>query len=295
MHICVHEYAGAANKNIGDSFLLTWIVNDPDDQRQMLKSGYENNFKMQELADKSLISFIKVIAELRRASDLSAYARHPKIIPKFGMDYTVTLGFGLHCGWAIEGAIGSECKIDASYLSPHVNMCARLETATTQYNVDILFSEALHVILSSKAKDRARKLDVVMVKGSATPMPIYTIDLNQDSLPQVPDSHVVGEPIPPPEISKESLTAKPIEYMFVMDQDIVRMQEGFTMEFHSAWKQAFHLYITGSWLLAADILQRCSSMLPDGDGPSECLLNYIQSLDFTPPEDWAGCRKLESK
>ena len=28
----------------------------------------------------------------------------------------VTLGFGLHCGWAIEGAIGSEYKIDASYL-----------------------------------------------------------------------------------------------------------------------------------------------------------------------------------
>lgn len=31
-------------------------------------------------------------------------------------DAQVTLGFGLHCGWAIEGAIGSEYKIDASYL-----------------------------------------------------------------------------------------------------------------------------------------------------------------------------------
>jgi hypothetical protein len=60
-------------------------------------------------------SFVKVIAELRRASDLSAYARHPKIIPKFGMDYAVSMGFGLHSGWAIEGAIGSEHKIDASY------------------------------------------------------------------------------------------------------------------------------------------------------------------------------------
>lgn len=30
-------------------------------------------------------------------------------------------------GWAIEGAIGSEYKIDASYLSPHVNMASRLE------------------------------------------------------------------------------------------------------------------------------------------------------------------------
>ena len=42
------------------------------------------------------------------------------------------MGFGLHVGWAIEGAIGSVYKIDASYLSPHVNMAARLEAATKQ-------------------------------------------------------------------------------------------------------------------------------------------------------------------
>ena len=50
------------------------------------------------------------------------------------------MGFGLHFGWGIEGAIGksnkffvfliffkgSEFKIDASYLSPNVNMAERL-------------------------------------------------------------------------------------------------------------------------------------------------------------------------
>jgi len=40
------------------------------------------------------------------------------------------MGFGLHCGWGIEGAIGSDFKIDASYLSPNVNMASRLEAAT---------------------------------------------------------------------------------------------------------------------------------------------------------------------
>lgn len=39
----------------------------------------------------------------------------------------IELGYGLHYGWAIEGAIGSSMKIDASYLSPHVNTAARLE------------------------------------------------------------------------------------------------------------------------------------------------------------------------
>jgi class 3 adenylate cyclase len=34
------------------------------------------------------------------------------------------MGFGLHAGWAIEGAVGSLQKVDATYLSPHVNMAA---------------------------------------------------------------------------------------------------------------------------------------------------------------------------
>ena len=50
-------------------------------------------------------------------------------------DFRLRLGFGLHHGWAIEGAIGSEHKVDASYLSPHVNMSARLEAATKQFGV----------------------------------------------------------------------------------------------------------------------------------------------------------------
>jgi hypothetical protein len=38
--------------------------------------------KIIETADKSLITSIKIFSELRRASDLSAYSRHPKIGPK---------------------------------------------------------------------------------------------------------------------------------------------------------------------------------------------------------------------
>jgi hypothetical protein len=51
-------------------------------------------------------------------------------------------------GWAIEGAIGSEHKIDASYLSPHVNMAARLEAATKQFGATILLSDDFVRMLS---------------------------------------------------------------------------------------------------------------------------------------------------
>lgn len=56
------------------------------------------------------------------------------------------MGFGLHVGWAIEGAIGSEFKIDASYLSPNVNMASRLEAATKQFGVSLLISGPLRNI-----------------------------------------------------------------------------------------------------------------------------------------------------
>jgi class 3 adenylate cyclase len=60
--------------------------------------------------------------------------------------YSVKMGFGLHFGWGIEvrdyliseGAIGSSFKIDASYLSPNVNLASRLEAATKQFGSHIL-------------------------------------------------------------------------------------------------------------------------------------------------------------
>jgi len=57
------------------------------------------------------------------------YRQHPKLMKRLP-NYQVKMGFGLHIGWGIEGAIGSEFKIDASYLSPNVNLASRLEAAT---------------------------------------------------------------------------------------------------------------------------------------------------------------------
>jgi len=58
------------------------------------------------------------------------------------------MGFGLHHGWAIEGAIGSFFKVDASYLSPNVNMASRLQAATKQFGTEILLSGDMRDILS---------------------------------------------------------------------------------------------------------------------------------------------------
>ncbi len=72
----------------------------------------------------------------------------------------------MHVGWAIVGAIGSELKIDVSYLGPNVNIASRLECATKQYGVPILISGELQSIMSPKIKAFTREVDRVTVKGS---------------------------------------------------------------------------------------------------------------------------------
>ncbi len=49
-----------------------------------------------------------------------------------------------------KGAIGSYFKIDASYLSPNVNMASRLEAATKQFGVPLLVSGAIYKNLTPK-------------------------------------------------------------------------------------------------------------------------------------------------
>ena len=88
------------------------------------------------------------------------------------------MGFGLHYGWAIEGAIGSEFKIDASYLSPNVNIASRLEAATKQYGVQLLISGELVQLLSPGVKKICREIDIVTVKGSMQPMRMFTVDVD---------------------------------------------------------------------------------------------------------------------
>ena len=102
--------------------------------------------------------------------------------------FKVRMGFGLHQGWAIEGAIGSVHKIDASYLSPNVNMASRLEAATKQYCVHLLVSDHIHAMFTDEIKMLCREIDRVTVKGSIMPVTLYTVDIDTDQLKEKKDN-----------------------------------------------------------------------------------------------------------
>ena len=134
------------------------------------------------LADKALVSFLRIIVEIAASEEIRRYANHPRIQAAFGSDFEVTLGFGLHCGWAIEGPIGSRYKIDASYLSPHVNLSETLQDATKVYGCPLLMSGEFYSLLSPYLKAHCRRLDVVRVSGREAPMNLYAFDIHPGSL-----------------------------------------------------------------------------------------------------------------
>lgn len=151
VHGIVDLYSGAANKNIGDAFLLVWKFSDDDVDRNDETDTIQlrDNNRVKQLADMSVISFLKIIAAIKTSRKLVKYKENKGLNERMP-NYSVKMGFGLHVGWAIEGAIGSFYKIDASYLSPNVNMASRLEAATKQFGVPLLISGQLFAIFTTK-------------------------------------------------------------------------------------------------------------------------------------------------
>lgn len=99
----------------------------------------------------AFMSFVLILAGIRKSQLCDSYWDNEDLNKRMP-NYWVSLGFGLHIGWAIEGAIGSNFKIDASYLSPNVNMANILEAATKDYGTPLLITGDLVDFFSDKVK-----------------------------------------------------------------------------------------------------------------------------------------------
>lgn len=156
VHNAVVEFGGSPNKNMGGAILCVW--KGPD--------GASNGMK----------SFQKAINTVNESPNLRKLVeRYADELTAAGLpDYKVELAAGLHCGWAIEGTVGSELKLDATYLSPNVNLAARIETATQQFGVHLMMSDQYYQDLEPELQKSCRKLDVVLVKGSKTPLTLWS-------------------------------------------------------------------------------------------------------------------------
>eukprot|EP01062_Namystynia_karyoxenos_P079620 TRINITY_DN842_c0_g2_i2.p1 TRINITY_DN842_c0_g2~~TRINITY_DN842_c0_g2_i2.p1 ORF type:complete len:1029 (+),score=299.70 TRINITY_DN842_c0_g2_i2:122-3208(+) len=168
VHRAVVAYGGSPNKNVGDAFLCTWKRPESGSSDEQSDTDESKVDKVeQDLAVNAMISFIVALNSIRASEELAVHARLAGLP-------AVAIGIGLHWGWAIEGAVGSCAKVDVTYLSPHVNISARLESATKQFGVSLLMSEDFFRLLRPAVQAKCRPVDRVVLVGCDAPMTLYT-------------------------------------------------------------------------------------------------------------------------
>ncbi|CAD8054540.1 unnamed protein product [Paramecium sonneborni] len=316
VHSTVDSYGGSANKNIGDAFLLVWKYfpmeyhPDPENQSKLI---LRNDHQIKQKGDMAVLSFLKIITAISISKKLEKYKKHAGLNARM-KDYSVKMGFGLHMGWGIEGAIGSSFKIDASYLSPNVNLASRLEAATKQFGSIILISGILKQHLTEQCQKQLRLIDIVTVKGSIEPVEIHTIDMSIKNLlaktKELHDKFDISKMDQQEQkqfrvlnrikrnqlqkdVSKEKIN---VADQFNTDEEIILAREPYTKEFYNTWQDAFQYYIKGQWELAQSLFSKTLQMIPDHkDGPSNTLLEVIHSNTGKAPHDWKGYRELTEK
>lgn len=290
VHGVVDEFQGSANKNNGDTFLLIW--RDPH-------KGEETSMKF---ADMSVLSLARILGAVHQSPTLSVYREHPGFQHRLGSNCRVNLSFGLHYGWAIEGAVGSEFKIDASYLSPNVSIASSVECATATYKVTILMTQAVIDLCNREMASKCRVIDKVIIKGSKIPLELYTLDL--DFLSLKVDRHSQDWPWSARhrfkarqniEALKTNKLRADVTMVSVWDDssDIRIMRQRFSAEFLQVFNMGYQNYLEGEWQVAKKYLRRTEIMLSYKDGPSGALLRFMETnYNFEAPDNWNGFRDL---
>ena len=210
VHSICHAYGGSANKNIGDAFLLSWLLEDevakPDSRGRSrahsnqvsFGSGADSFTAKTNQADKALLSVVKICMALHHdkfyietMSETAREALLTKLSKRKGP--VVQMGFGLHAGKAVQGAIGSQRKIDATYVSESVERAEFLESSTKKYGLKMLMSDSFHRLLHPSNRRRCRKIDQILLQNDdddddeagydeGDVMELFTFDMDIDAL-----------------------------------------------------------------------------------------------------------------
>ena len=308
VHSQVDKFGGSPNKNIGDAFLLVWKFKDENMLRNSCDEvELDKSLNVVALVDMAVFSFVKILADLYQNKTLEKYRKNSMLTQRIP-GFRVRMGFGLNLGWAIEGAIGSEFKIDASYLSPHVNIASRLEAATKQYGVPILISEKIKERCSKEVSAFLRKIDCVTVKGSEEPIKLYTFDADCSTLKtftkEAPKYNGIEQKKQKfiQRNKKKNFHAKVFSGkirtvdIFKKSPDVMLMHIRYTDSFYELWSKGFKAYRKGDWQAARAYMEQTEHYIRGvSDGPSRALLGFMADNNYKAPLGWTGVRSLIEK
>jgi hypothetical protein len=296
VHAMIDEFLGFPNKNLGDAFLVVWKMDAFDEERCI------------RLCDLSLMMGVKLMAAVHKSPVLWEYRSHPGLIARI-RDFRVNLGLGLHAGWAIEGAIGSEFKIDATYLSPDVNLAMGLELATKLYKSQILMSDTLFRNLSKGVREHTRWIDSVTLPGMKHATKVYTCDLRVNLLEMEPiyatEFHKVHTLKSEQKMRmrrelRRRMYQKPTTIIGTLlrdDKDFQTMRKGYTANFFRIFSKAILNYECGEWEVAKEALAKSNQVhrvaIGLEDGPGTSLYQFMEAHNFIVPRKWEGSRDID--
>ncbi len=313
VHSSVDRFGGSTNKNIGESFLNVWKfynetpVRDKEGNVTMQKKDNlleidPSNPMVAITADQSALACLRIIMKINKNFNILNYRQNEEILKRIP-DFKLNMGFGLHIGYGIEGAVGSTYKIDASYLSPNVNIAARLETATRQFGLSLLISGPLYNLFSKDMKHICRFIDCVYVKGSEQPLDLYTVDVNLNITPQKNKNIVIlsNKDKRKRYADKKDAFQREVELMksaarLVLQKSsyLEMLETGRNEEFYSIWDEGIAFYKKGDFRNAGNKFKKCLE-LNKNDGPAKTLLAYFEKCNYKAPDNWIGVRELTSK
>jgi len=339
---------GQCNKNLGACFLMVYRIGDFEEVREKMTKATEFVFQENQriskkddifdegkkpihlaslpgiavFADRALLGLLKTFAGINRE----------RCIKKWEEDFgyagiKVQMSFGMDAAWAVEGAVGSSYKIDATYLSPHVNMASRMMCACRQFKLTILMSQAVQELLSREARECVRHVDTVFVKGSIMKQRIYTYDARHEGVDFFLNKR--SDELADQEADKYTPA------IWKTDQDLIEMRSHITPNFRSTFQRGLDQYLLGNFKEAAVTLEEADWIMIEtvvadgrqenvnaigdqllnrninqrevthhrkrlGDGPSQALIEFIKENDYKAPAlpenpPWDGVRQLEKK
>ena len=139
---------------MGDCIMAFWNapIATPDHAALALRSAREMLAALAELND--------TLAQEAESEDRTAKEIH--------------IGIGINSGSVVVGNMGSEQRFDYSVLGDAVNLAARLEGQSKNYGVGTVIGEDSRALLSESEQACLFELDLIMVKGKARAVRIFT-------------------------------------------------------------------------------------------------------------------------
>lgn len=147
------RHDGTLDKYMGDAIMAFWGAPGepkPDDALRAVRAAHD------------MVETLKRLETKWRAQGVEPFG----------------IGIGINTGEMIVGNMGSTARFNYTVIGDEVNLGARLESLTRQYDANIILSEATYTEV--KEQVRAKELGEVTVKGRAKPVRIFALESKQN-------------------------------------------------------------------------------------------------------------------